>query len=160
MRRSSVASACPADGPIGALIITISVGLAIVLVATFSVAILMLSSLVGTYSPGLLSGSTPVQVGSSIYQPEQTSSTPQIIAYLLFFLLFGVCVLLCACGIGIRRGSQKSISLAIVLFGLGATTGTGLALLSLAICIYCVLRKVELLGSRKPPSEVMERESA
>jgi hypothetical protein len=69
--------------------------------------------------------------------------------FLVFFALaYSVIVILT--GLGIYRGRGLAFSVAIVIFGLTTLVGSGWSILSLAIVVYCGLRKLGGFAGPRP----------
>ena len=140
--KTSQRNTCGADGPIGALVIVIGVFLALVSLIS-SVAISVLVSLVSMY---FVPRSQPAFIeGTSNFGMSEPNPASQVTFYLVMAVILSLCAVLVWCGIGIRRGTQSAFSLTIVLFGLSSLTGNGWAVLSIAIVVYCVLRKLNII---------------
>jgi hypothetical protein len=144
---------CPTDRPVGVLVMILgSAFLAVVLFVTF-IATQFLDPLQALVPANSSQGSLNLSPNGTGWQSSpqaaygQSVDLGRITIDFVVFLAVAYCVVVILTGLGIYRGKSLGFSTAIVLFGLLMLTGSGWSILSLAIVVYCLLRKLNVIAS-------------
>jgi hypothetical protein len=136
---------CPADAPVGITIVILGFLFGIVVLILNALASLFVLSIFGPLGDRSALSTGFSGSGQAFAPPAPASSYPGWIMAAVLGVTLGYCILVIYCGFSVRAGNPRGLNLAIILFSLLTLSGNGLAVIGLAIAVYCVLRRAGVI---------------
>jgi hypothetical protein len=159
MPGSNIPTQCPVDKPIGTTIMVLAVVGGAVLTSLVSLILSVISGIFPSFNQTNTTGNAPFELflkGNQqtpfLHPIEPTLASQSNQAPLWLFAAVAVLfALFLVTGYGIRLGRQWAFSLGIVLFSFVTLGGNGAAVLGIAVVVYCVLRKLQIIEGKVLP---------